>query len=95
MRQSARRIQALMTGNQGKMGPAEAHERNVLAITRRIHTLTMKRAKLRQQADACTKELRASRRELRAVLQRDSSITEEDNRLHLAGRADAIDGNNQ
>jgi hypothetical protein len=36
-------------------------------------------------------ELRAKRRELRAVLQRDSSIAVDDERLELAGRADAID----
>lgn len=91
-RNSHARLQAVITGRAGKLGPIESHERNVLAITRAIHKLTRRLATLRREAAATRLELRARRREFRAVLQRDSSITMEvDSRLELAGRADAID----
>jgi hypothetical protein len=90
-RQSHARIQSTITGQAGKLGAIEAHERNVIAITRRMHTLNAKiRTLSKQLADART-ELRAKRRELRAVLQRDSSITEDSEILEPAGKADAAD----
>lgn len=91
-RQSHGRIQRVITGQANRPGPIESHERNVLAITRRIHTLERRRTTLKQQIAAVNTELKTKRRELRAVLQRDSSIeTDENPKLAVAGRADAID----
>lgn len=91
-RQSHPRIQATITGNAGKATPIETHERNVLAITRAIHRLASRRKRLQTELKAIATELRARRRELRAVLQHDSTVGhEDDRRLQLAGKADAID----
>lgn len=91
-RQSHGRIQRTITGQRAPRGPVETHERNVLAITRRIHTLERKRRDLRAALDEVATELRFKRRELRAALQRDASIVADDARLAVAGAADAIDG---
>ena len=83
------RIQAQITGQAREVGPAEAHERNVLAITRRIHT---KQRKLREALAAVKRlrqELRHDKRELRGVLQRSPVVTEE--QLETAGKADGVD----
>lgn len=93
-RQSHPRIQGQLTHGAGvwarnAIGPVEAHERNVLAITRRIHVLERKSRDLKVQLAGVRDELRAKRRELRAVLQRDSRVTED--QLETAGQADAID----
>ena len=92
-RQSHSRIQAVMTGKQGRIGPQEAHERNVLAIGRAIYRMERQRLTLRRQLASIQQELRAKRRELRQVLQRNSSmsIEEESPALAAAGAADAID----
>lgn len=68
------RLTAALTGRAKEVGPEEAHRRNVLAITRRIHAKTRKRASLRREIQRLTRELREDRRELRIVLQRDSTI---------------------
>lgn len=92
-RQSHPRIQAQITGKAKVIGAIEAHERNVLAITRAVVTLEAKARVLTRQLAETRTALKAKRRELRAVLQRDSSITPEtaDDRLPIAGKADAID----
>lgn len=86
------RLTAVVTGKAKTIGPIEAHERNVLAITRRIHRLLADRSMYRRKLKEVGDELREKRRELRAVLQRESSIA--DDTLDLAGRADAIDATN-
>lgn len=91
LRQSHPRIQAQITGKAKPVGAIEAHERNVLAITRRIHTLALKERTLAKQLADVRAERKAKRRELRAVLQRDSSIAEDSPALALAGKADAVD----
>ena len=91
------RLQAVLTGKASTskdVGPEAAHERNVLAITRRIHSKTARLRRLTAEAKQLRAELRADRRELRLVLQRDASITTEDRRLELAGGSDAIDAVN-
>lgn len=85
------RLSAVVTGRGKVVGAIEAHERNVLAITRSIHRLAGERNQLQKRLREITDELRFKRRELRAVLQRDSSITEESAVLDVAGRSDAID----
>lgn len=89
MRQSAARIQGVITGKTRAVGPIEAHERTVLAVTRRIHTLERERREIQQRGKRIAVELRHKRRELRALLQRDSSITEE--QTEISGKADAVD----
>ena len=90
LKQAHSRIQAVMHNRAGRtIGAIEAHERNVLAITRRIHALTTERAKLRRRDKVIGIELRAKRRELRTILQRDSYATAEQH--EAAGLADAID----
>jgi hypothetical protein len=85
------RLTAQITGKAREVGPEEAHARAVLAITRRIHTREARRRRLQAELKKLAGDLRADRLELRAVLQRDSSITVDDPRLDLAGKADAID----
>lgn len=88
------RLSAVVTGRAREwgVGPSEAHARTVLAITRRIHRATDRVRQLRSDLRSLQGELRFARRELRAVLQRDATTTsEEDPRLAVAGRADAID----
>jgi hypothetical protein len=90
-RQIHPRIQAQITGK-ARETAIETHEKNVLAITRAIHRLHTRRKHLQAELKRIGADLRLRRRELRAVLQRDSSIThEDDRRLQLAGKADAID----
>lgn len=90
MKQSHVRIQGHITKGKGvSMGAIEAHEKNVMAISRRIVTLERSVTDLNKRLKAAKQELKAKRRELRAVLQRDSSITDE--QLDRAGKADAID----
>ena len=75
-----------------EIGPKESHARNVLAITKRIHAKEAMRRQLNASIKKLSKELRAERRELRLVLQRDSTVFEADSRLlDIAGKADAID----
>lgn len=91
-RQSHARIQAQITGKGREVGAIEAHERNVMAVSRRIVTLEQKARALAKQLADVKAELKAKRRELRAVLQRDATITTEDApALALAGKADAVD----
>jgi hypothetical protein len=52
IRNSHARLQAVMTGRAGKLGPIESHARNVLAITRAIHKLTRRLATLRREQAA-------------------------------------------
>jgi predicted RNase H-like nuclease (RuvC/YqgF family) len=89
MPKASTRLTAVLTGRGRETSPIEAHERNVLAITRAIHSMERRRRALRESIAALNTELRGKRRELRAVLQRDSRVTE--NRLELAGPSDAID----
>lgn len=90
MKASAR-LEAVVKGidRTRDVGPEEAHARNVMAITGRIHKRQARLRAITREAARLRKELKADRRELRAVLQRDSSVTEE--RLALAGKADAAD----
>jgi hypothetical protein len=93
-RQSHPRIQATITGRAGpKARPVNDHERNVMAVTRAIHTLTAERKRLKARLRDVAGLLRFKRRELRALLQRDATVTPEnaDDRLAEAGKADAID----
>jgi hypothetical protein len=86
------RLQAAITGKAGKqreLGPEASHERNVLAITRRIHTKAARLRRLTEEAKQLRAELRADRRELRLVLQRSSSFTFE--QLEAGGKCDAVD----
>lgn len=95
------RLQAAITGKGKEMDSQEAHARNVKAITRRIHTLTMDIAAEHKKIRAAKERIRVNRkekrtreRELRAVLQRDSSmgIESEDHPVMIAGgKADATD----
>lgn len=71
------------------IGPEEAHVRNVTAITRRIHNGVNKIKSLNKELKQLKAQLKADRRELRAVLQRDSKITEA--QMELSGKADAVD----
>lgn len=93
-------LSAVLTGRAAKaIKPIDAHERNVLAITRRIHTAQGRLRSLAAEAKRLRQQLRADRRELRSVLQRDSSIDVATDRpaaarLALAGHADAIDAVN-
>jgi len=75
------RLQAAITGKAGKqreLGPEASHERNVLAITRRIHTKAARLRRLTEEAKQLRAELRADRRELRLVLE-------------AGGKCDAVD----
>ena len=87
------RLTAQMTerATERTIGPEEAHARNVLAVTGRIHRKSARLRVIMAEAKRLRAELRQDRRELRAVLQRDSSVTE--SQLDIAGRADAIDAN--
>jgi hypothetical protein len=90
-RQSEGRIHAQITGKGREVAPTEAHERNVMAISRRAFTLEQKaRALARRLADVKA-ELEAKRRELRAVLQLDATIPEDSPAVArtLPGDADA------
>lgn len=93
-RQSHARIQIALTGRGAKLAAsAEAHEKNVLAITRRIHTLDGKIKALSKQLADAKAERKHKRRELRAVLQRDATMgIDDEDRLTTAGKADAVDG---
>lgn len=84
--------QAVVTGKEGSkpLGPEEAHVKNVTAITRYIFTLERQLRANRQEHKTLTVNLRAARRELRAVLQRDTRMTL-DAQAELAGVPDAID----
>jgi hypothetical protein len=86
------RLSAVLSGGAREVGADEAHARNVLIITGKIHK---KRARLRAlvaEVKRLRRELRRDRHELRLVLQRDSTIrTEDDPALQAGGRADAID----
>lgn len=105
-RQSHPRIQATITGKGKTVGPVESHERNVLAISRRVVALEKAVKTLKRELIEAQLELRFKRRELRAVLQRDSTMgldtngvcshcaipgCEGDCRISKAGQADAID----
>jgi hypothetical protein len=85
------RLTAQITGKAREVGPEEAHARAVLAITRRIHTREARRRRLQAELKKLAGDLRADRLELRAVLQRDASITIDSPALELAGPATAID----
>jgi hypothetical protein len=85
------RLTAAITGKGREVGPEEAHARAVLAITRRIHTREARRRRLQAELKKLGQDLRADRLELRAVLQRDASISIDSPVLELAGQADAID----
>lgn len=85
------RLQAAITGRAKAIGPTEAHERNVLAITKRIHTKSARLRALTKELKALRSELRFDRRELRAVLQRDASIGVDGDAYAAAGSPDAID----
>lgn len=83
------RLSAVVSGRGREAGPLEAHERNVLAITKRIHGKEQRVRALLAQVKRLRQELRFDRREFRAVLQRDPAPSLD--RLELAGRADAVD----
>jgi hypothetical protein len=87
------RLSAVVTGRARErgIGPEEAHVRNVVAITRRIHRATDRVRVLKAELRSLQGELRFARRELRVALQRDATITAVDLRLEAAGCADAID----
>jgi hypothetical protein len=85
------RLEAVVQGKsrEREIGPEEAHARNVMAITGRIHKKQARLRAITREAARLRKELRADKRELRAVLQRDPHATVE--QLELAGKADAAD----
>lgn len=91
MKPTHARIQAVMHNRApGRtIGTEEAHARNVEAIGRKIARLLAEQTRLRKRGKEVSTELRATRRELRAVLQRDSRMTED--QALLAGQPDAID----
>jgi hypothetical protein len=64
------RLSAAVTGRGREVGAEEAHVRNVLALTKRIHGLLNKRTRMRRELAELGRELRAKRTELRIVLQR-------------------------
>lgn len=90
-RRAHARIQAQITGKGREVGAIEAYERTVVAVSRAVVRLEMKTATLARQLADTRRELKGKRRELRAILQRDSTITEDSPALAIAGRADAID----
>lgn len=90
-RQSHARIQGQITGKAREVGPIEAHERNVLAVSKRIVNLALKVRTLQRQLKEARAEMKAKRRELRAILQRDPNATEDTPALGLGGKADAVD----
>lgn len=83
------RLNAQVTGKAREVGPAEAHERNVLAVTRRIHTKQRRLREALATVKRLRQELRHDRRELRAVLQHKADVTDE--QLEVAGKADGVD----
>ena len=86
------RLTAIITGKAREVGPAAAHEKTVLAITRRIHKKEQQLREASATVKRLRKELRADRRELRVILQRSSEFTTE--QLEVAGNADAVDAVN-
>lgn len=83
---------AAHTGKATSAGPIETFERNILAITRRIVVLEQKARALKKQLAETRANLKRTRRELRIIYQRDSSIGIEDSpMLDAAGKADAVD----
>lgn len=90
------RLQAQLTGKASTrtrdVGPEEAHYRNVRAINKRIDKRDGRIKQILRELKGLRMANRADRRELRAVLQRDSRVTESDvDVIRFAGRPDAID----
>jgi chromosome segregation ATPase len=83
------RLTAALTGCAREVGPIEAHERTVLAVAAKIERGRRRLRELTREVERLRKQLRHDRREFRALLQRNSSVTEE--QLELAGRADGVD----
>jgi hypothetical protein len=86
------RLTAVLTGKAREVGAEEAHARNVLAITGRIHRKERRVRTIAAELKRLRQELRHDKRELRAVLQRSSTVTVE--QLETAGGADAVDALN-
>lgn len=83
------RLTAAITGKGREVGAEKAHELNVLALGRKIAGKERRLRELARERKRLQQELRADRRELRAVLQRKSDVTLE--QLELAGKADGAD----
>lgn len=83
------RLQAAITGRAREVGPIEAHERTVMAVAAKI---TRRKRRIRELLAALKAErrtLKHEKREFRALLQRSSTVTEE--QLAVAGHADGAD----
>jgi hypothetical protein len=83
------RLGAALTGKGREVGAEQAHERNVIAITRRLVAIDRRLRAIAREQKALRAERRLKKRELRLVLQRNPDATLE--QLALAGQADGAD----
>lgn len=85
------RLTAALTGKAKTVGPEEAHARNVLAITARIHKREARIREIGRELKRLRAQNRQDRRELRAVLQRNTDMGLD---RATTGEPDAIDISN-